>query len=80
MSYEIHGRAVIDLILASGRTFTRPSLVAYIKHHFGVSTHFCTCSRVGLTAEELVDFLAESGKFRGTAEAFTVNSERVCQH
>lgn len=80
MSYQIHGHAVIDLILASRRSFNRGSLITYIEQHFGVNTRYCTCSAINLTAGELVDLLAERGKFHGPADAFTVKAERVCRH
>ncbi|MBI2515886.1 MAG: YecH family protein [Opitutae bacterium] len=80
MSPEIHGHAVMDLMLASGRTFTRESLASFITEHFGPAARFHTCSAAGMTARELVDFLAARGKFAGSEEAFTLDPHRVCQH
>ncbi|MBP6865671.1 MAG: YecH family protein [Candidatus Didemnitutus sp.] len=80
MPTEIHGHAVMDLMQASGRTFCRKSLVAYIEHHFGRHTRFCTCSCSDLTAEQLVDFFAARGKFKGTEDAFTLDPGHACHH
>lgn len=70
----------MDAMLASGRLFTRDSLVAFITERFGPEARFHTCSADGMTAADLVDFLAARGKFAGTEEGFTINSDRVCQH
>ncbi|MBI2512876.1 MAG: YecH family protein [Opitutae bacterium] len=77
---SIHGHEVMDAILASGRLFTRESLAAFVVERFGLGTRFHTCSAAGMTAAELVDFLAARGKFVGTEEGFTVNAEQVCEH
>lgn len=77
---SIHGHEVMDAMTASGRLFTRESLAAFVNERFGPGTRFHTCSAAGMTAAELVDFLAARGKFVGTEEGFTVNSQRVCQH
>lgn len=77
---SVHGHEVMDAMLASGRLFTRDSLVAFVVERFGLGTRFHTCSAEGMTAVELIDFLAHRGKFVGTEEGFTVNSQRVCQH
>lgn len=70
----------MDAMLASGRLFTRDSLTAFVVDRFGLGTRFHTCSAAGMTAAELVDLLADRGKFVGTEEGFTVNTNRVCQH
>lgn len=70
----------MNLVLASGRQFTKESLTSFITGHFGAAARFHTCSASGMTARELVDFLAVRGKFIGPEEAFTVNPQRVCRH
>lgn len=77
---SIHGHEVMDAMQASGRLFTRESLAAFISERFGPHSRFHTCSADGMTASELVNFLAERGKFVGTEEGFTLNPVRVCQH
>lgn len=80
MPSEIHGHTVMDLMLASGRTFTRESLADFITERFGAEARFHTCSAAGMTARELVEFLAVRGKFAGTEAAFTLDPHRVCRH
>lgn len=80
MPDDIHGHAVMDLILASRRAFSRDSLVAYIEQQFGANARFCTCSAAGLSAGDLVALLEQKGKLSGPADAMTVDVTRVCRH
>ena len=77
---EIHGHEVIAMILASGQPYTCESLIAAIHARFGSEARFHTCSAAGMTAAELVAFLAQRGKFRPLADGFTVDPARVCAH
>lgn len=77
---SVHGHEVMDAMLASGRLFTRDSLVAFVVERFGLGARFHTCSASDMTAADLIEFLAARGKFVGTEEGFTVNTDRVCQH
>jgi probable metal-binding protein len=80
MTTEVHGHEVMARILAAQRLFTRESLAAFITQEFGPEARFRTCAVAGLTAAELVEFLATRGKFSGSEAGFTVNPHRVCQH
>ncbi len=80
MSTRIHGHAVIDRLLASGRRFDRAGLVAFIEAEFGPEARFHTCSAEGLDAAGLVAFLAARGKFAGPEDALAPNPDRVCRH
>lgn len=80
MELSIHGHAVMDRMTASGRTFSRESLVAFVLAEFGPTARFHTCSAADMTAVELVDFLAARGKFTGPPTAFTLDRDRVCSH
>lgn len=80
MTSSIHGHDVMDRMLASGQRFTRESLVAFILAEFGPEARFHTCSAAGMSAAELVHFLAARGKFVGDETGFTLNPHRVCQH
>lgn len=77
---EIHAHDVLDLMSQSGRQFTRASLIALIGERYGPDARFHTCSAAGMTATELVEFLARRGKFAGTEEGFILNPQRVCNH
>lgn len=77
---SVHGHDVMDAMVASNRLFTRESAAAFIIEKFGLGTRFHTCSASEMTAQDLVDFLATRGKFVGSEEGFTVNTQRVCQH
>ncbi|MDO8542794.1 MAG: YecH family protein [Opitutaceae bacterium] len=78
MSSLIHGHEVIDMLRESEAFYTRDSLAAAIIARFGVDTRFQTCSDHGMTAIQLVEFLANRGKIIRTAGGFVVDPERVC--
>lgn len=80
METDIHGHEVIAMILNSQEAFTRESLAAAIRAKFGANTRFYTCSAADLTPEELITFLEERGKFVPSANGFTIDPARVCQH
>lgn len=77
---EIHGHEVLEMMLSSGRTFSRTSLIETIDQKFGKDARFYICSGGGMTAAQLVDTLAAKGKFMGTEEAFEFNPDRRCDH
>ena len=77
---QVHGHDVIAMMMASPQPYTRESLTTAILDRFGADTRFHTCSADGMTAGELIDFLAARQKFVLVGEQFTVNPERVCQH
>lgn len=79
-SAEVHGHEVIAMMMTSDEPFTRDSLIAMIRQKFGAETRFFTCSAQNLTAEELVAFLEERGKFVPTGNGFNVDPARLCQH
>lgn len=80
METQIHGHDVLDFMIASGATYTRASLGEAIRAKFGAEARFHTCSADGMTADELIEFLASRGKFLGTEAGFTVAVDRICQH
>lgn len=75
-----HGHEVLHMM--EGNAYpTKEDLVKAIVARFGADERFYTCSATNLTAEGLVDFLAERGKFKAaTEEAFTVDTTKVCKH
>lgn len=62
------------------RSFTRESLRDAIHQRFGEETRFFTCSAENMTAEELIDFLAQRGKFVPTDGGFSTQADRICRH
>ncbi len=55
---SIHGHEVLNMMIESGEQYTHASLEAAIKTRFGEQARFHTCSAEGMTAGELVAFLA----------------------
>ena len=80
MPEPIHGHDVLDFMISSGESYTRATLADAIRKRFGAEAQFHTCSASGMTAEELIEFLAQRGKFTGTEADFTVAADRICAH
>lgn len=77
---EIHGHEVLEMIAASGRSYSNASLKAAIEEKFGPDARFHICSGGNMTAEELIDALWAKGKFSGTPEAFGFDPANRCNH
>jgi len=75
-----HGHDVLHMM--EGNSYaTKESLVQAIIEKFGTEERFHTCSAEGMTAEELVDFLEQRGKFQpAQQEGFTVDTSKICNH
>ena len=77
---DIHGHEVLEMMLATGAAYDAAGLESAIVAQFGPTARFCTCSASGMTAAELVAFLAARGKFVPTGAGFTTSAERICGH
>ena len=77
---KVHGHEVLEMMLASGKPYTKRSLTAEILSTFGSDTRFHTCSAEDLTAAELVEFLEARGKFIPQAEGFQTSPDLMCKH
>ncbi len=80
MSTQVFGHEVIAMMLAERRPYTRASLLAAIQERFGQEARFYTCMAQDLTAEGLLDFLAERGKIDVRPEGIIIRADKVCQH
>lgn len=80
MSESVHGHEVMHFMLEKGGSFTRESLKAGIIERFGADTRFHTCSAEGMTAEQLIDFLAAKGKFVEDETGFNTQPDKICSH
>lgn len=80
MTNQIHGHEVIGMMVDSGRVFTRETLLTAITSRFGVDARYCTCSLANMDGGELIDFLAQRGKFVDVAGGFVINQDKVCRH
>lgn len=80
MSQPVHGHEVMQMMIESGKAYTRDSLRADILDRFGPEARFYTCSAEGMSADELIDFLEARGKFRSDADGFTTDPSKICNH
>ena len=77
---EIHGHEVMLMMLGSGKTYTRETLIADILSKFGKEARFHTCSAENMTAVELVAFLDARGKLVQREGGFQTSTDVMCQH
>lgn len=77
---QIHGHEVMQMMLESETLYTRDSLRVAIRERFGPDARFFTCSAAGMTADALIDFLANRGKFVPGPAGFTTDPTKMCQH
>lgn len=77
---QIHGHEVLQMMMRSGKSYTRTSLLADIQGTFGPNARFYTCSAEALTAEGLIDFLQARGKFLPAQDGFQTSPDLMCKH
>ncbi|MEE3649684.1 MULTISPECIES: YecH family metal-binding protein [unclassified Brenneria] len=77
---SIHGHEVLQMMIATGESFTTEQLIAAIERRFGRDARFHTCSAAEMSAAMLVQFLAERGKFIPLDTGFTTSASKICQH
>lgn len=63
--------------MMQGHSYSEKSLLEAIIEKFGTEERFYTCSAENLTAQELIDFLKEHGKFKPTDDGFTADVGKV---
>ena len=80
MTQSIHGHEVMHFMLEQGGQFTHESLAAAIAAKFGADARFHTCSAEGMSASELIDFLAAKGKFIDHGNGFNTEADKICNH
>lgn len=77
---SIHGHEVLQMMIASGESYTVDSLEAAIKARFGELARFHTCSAQDLNAAQLVAFLQQKGKFIAADDGFNTSESKICRH
>lgn len=77
---EIHGHEVLQMMLDSGKAYTREGLARDIVAKFGADSRFHTCSAEDMSAEQLVAFLEAKGKFIPRDGGFQTAPELMCKH
>jgi probable metal-binding protein len=77
---QIHGHEIVQMILQSGKAYTRASLLTDINAQFGPTSRFFTCSAENITPEGNIDFLQARGKFLPCSEGFQTPCDLTCKH
>lgn len=68
------------MMLASGKSYTRESLIADVITRFGADARFHTCAAEDMAADALVDFLEAHGKFVPRPGGFQTSAHLMCNH
>ncbi len=76
----IHGREVMQMIATSEKIFTKESLINEIFNKFGEETRFFNCSSPDMTAEEIIAFFENKGKFSFINDRLVPNTFPGCNH
>ena len=66
--------------MMQGHSYTEKSLLEAIIEKFGAEERFYTCSAENLTAQGLIDFLKDHGKFMPMDDGLTADASKVCEH
>jgi probable metal-binding protein len=77
---QIRGHEVMQMMLQSGKAYTRASLLTDIVARFGPDSRFFTCSAENLTAQGLIEFLQAKGKFVPCEAGFQTSTHLMCMH
>ena len=77
---QVHGHDVMEMMLTAKLPYTKATLKAAIIDKFGADARFYTCSAERMTADELIEFLAQRGKFTAGVGGFVVDPSAICQH
>ncbi len=80
MSKQIHGHEVMEMMVASKKSYTKESLEQDIDKEFGADARFYTCSKENMTAKELISLLESRGKFADAGDGFSVTPDKICDH
>ncbi len=80
MADLVHGHEVKEMVIESGDTHTRDSLIATIVDKFGEETRFYSCSADNMTADELVSFFERMGKLNTQNYTFLTDPEHAHSH
>jgi len=77
---RIHGHEVMHMMVNSSEGYSRDSLRSAIHNNFGEETRFFTCSSDNMTADDLISFLENKGKFHPVEGGFTTDPAKICNH
>ena len=80
MNDSFHGHEVVQMMLQTGKHYTRATLQKEIEEIFGKDATFYTCSAFNMTADELIDFLDARGKILPMDDGFTTDPSKICNH
>lgn len=76
----VHGHDVLHLVAEAGRALTRTEIESVLVGRFGRDARYFTCSAAGMTAAEIVEFLAARGKLVESDGGLTTDRGRMCSH
>ena len=70
----------MQMMVESGKFYTKETLKKAIVEKFGEDARFFTCSAEGMTAGEIIEFLEQRGKFLASDSGFSTDAGKICSH
>ena len=70
----------MQMMVESNASYSAESLKSAIINKFGANARFYTCSAENLTADDLIVFLEQRGKFIAQKEGFSTSPDKICNH
>ncbi len=80
MPNDVHGHAVLEMILDAPAPMTRHGVLSAAKARFGAEARYYTCSAAAMTIEDLLEFLVARRKISIADDVVTAYRERMCSH
>ncbi len=80
MKKRVHGHEVRQMVIQSGKTYTRDSLIDAIIQEFGEETSFYSCAADNMTADGLISFFETNGKISAPNYNFSESADYKCSH
>lgn len=80
MTKSIHGHDVMALMQAQNKAVTADELKALMTTQFGADALYHTCSKEGMSADDLIAFLRSKKKFVESDAGWEVDARRICNH
>ena len=77
---EAHVHDIMQMMMESGKVYSREGLKRDIVNTFGITTTFHSCSASGMTPEQAITFLESRGKFIPSEEGFYTDETKKCSH
>jgi probable metal-binding protein len=80
MPNDVHGHAVLEMILEAPDAMSRDWVLSSANARFGADATYYTCSASAMSIEDLLEFLVTRRKITIADDIVTAYRERMCTH